>query len=169
MIKLLVSVLFVSALLFGAWKMGDYALWERRTGTASLAWPSVEGSVVRTGFVTSGQGVRRSTSVDILYRYQVDGSEYEHNRIRFGAHGSGNGAGRWGKLGRLAKGAPLTVFYDPQDPQQATLEVGPTGRSLGLLAAAGVLASFGGFLVWVGYAASARTANHVRTDATSSV
>ena len=154
MIKLLISALFALGLFLGAWKMAEHALWERRTGKASLAWPSVEGSVIQSGFRTAGSGTKRTTSAEIQYSYSVGGESYQNDRIRFGAHGAGSGPGRWGDFGRMSPGEPLTVFYDPQSPQQATLETGPTGRSLGLLAAAGVVALFGGFLLRVGWVAA---------------
>ncbi len=154
MVKVLASALVAFGLFLGAWKMAEHALWERRMGAASLTWPSVEGSVLESGFVTAGSGTKRTTSAEIQYRYSVDGESYQNSRIRFGAHGSGTGPGRWGALGRMAKGEPLTVFYDPQSPQQATLETGQTSRSLGLLAAAGVLVLFGGLLLWIGWAAA---------------
>lgn len=150
MVKQIVSVLVACVLFLGAWKMSEHGLWERRTGAASLSWPSVEGSVVSSGFQTHGRATNSTTSVDIQYRYSVGAGDYEHDRVRFGAHGSGLGAGQWGHLGNLAPGESLEVFYDPQDPQQATLEVGPTGRSLGLIAAAGVIALFGAMLLWMG-------------------
>ncbi len=150
MLKRILCTAFACALLVGAWKLGQHALWERQMGSASLSWPSTEGAVVESGLRTTGMGTRTTTSAAILYEYRVDGQDYRHDRIQFGAHGTGGGAGPLGHYGQKAPGEPVTVFFDPAQPTLATLETGPTQRSLGLLAAAGALAAFAAILLRVG-------------------
>ena len=151
MLKRIVSSAFALALFLGAWKLGRQAIWERQMGAASLSWPTVEGTVIHSGFRTTGSATRASTSVEILYEYQVDGHPYKHDRIQFGAHGGGGGAGQLSHYGQMSAGDSISIYFDPADPAMATLETGQAGRSLGLLAAAGVIAAFGAMLVLFGW------------------
>ena len=74
---------------------------------------------------------RRSRKHEVDYSYVVDGSRYRSDRIRF----SGMKFGipwTWARMNpdvyRFSKGANVTVYYDPSNPNEAVLK---RGLSLG--------------------------------------
>lgn len=122
----------------------------RTLGKASLSWPSVAGVVKSNeiqSFKTKGG---KQFMAKIGYSYDVDGTTYAGDRLRFG-HYAGALAAAEADAAKYAVGAPVEVRYDPAKPQTSVLEAGTTGISvLGL-----VLAITGGvFLVVVGIIAA---------------
>jgi|CXWL01.1.fsa_nt_gi hypothetical protein len=64
-------------------------------------------------------------SVDVVYRYEVAGTEYHGNRYSFF---SGSTSGRTGKeevVAGLPPGSSATCWADPHDPQSSVLDRGP--------------------------------------------
>jgi hypothetical protein len=109
---------------------------ERVLARATLAWPSVMGTIKqsRPSYVTMGGGRGGDTArheLFVQYAYRVGDREYTANRTSFGDEPFGTyeeiaaDAAR-----RLPPGARVQVFYDPTDPRRAVLERGqPRGDS----------------------------------------
>lgn len=107
---------------------------------ASLAWPSVEGSVLSSEAemqVTnrpSTSGTTRTTSVAyyvaVQYQYEVAGNPYVASRIALGEGGRASefyeerAEAEAAAAERFPTGSSLTVYYDPDDPTSAVLEPG---------------------------------------------
>src|SRR5262245_14984137 len=108
--------------LFLAWR-------ERVLARATLAWPSVMGTIKqsRPSYLTTGghRSQSRTHELFVQYAYRVGDREYTADRTSFGDEPSGTydevaaDAAR-----RLPSGARVQVFYDPTDPQRAVLERG---------------------------------------------
>ena len=125
--------LYILGGLFGAF--GIYFLF---SANESLAWSSVEGSVVKTQVLTEVlRGTVSSTYtrppeyyVSVQYTYDVEGSPYFSSRYSLG--GGDRASDLYGEhsdaeteaTDRFPVGAPLTVHYDPKEPTSAVLAPG---------------------------------------------
>jgi hypothetical protein len=88
---------------------------ESLTARQSRSWPMTKGTLV----VTSGQ-YRKNVS----YRYTVDGTSYQSDRIIFGKflpNNSRNPGREWRARSRMPTGSEVTVHYKPTDPAVSTL------------------------------------------------
>lgn len=84
-------------------------------------WPSTQGMVMSSTvetFLFDDSGDEDHPAVK--YSYQVGGQVFQSDRIAPGSRLRGWGAGRVVK--RYPQGAPVVVFYNPQDPAHAVLE-----------------------------------------------
>jgi hypothetical protein len=105
---------------------------------ASASWPNVPGVITHSA-VDRPTGSRHSRAV-IIYRYKVNGREYEHHRIHAGLWRMSDTLFRTSQslVDEYPVGTNLPVYYNPAVPDRGVLRVGITGRdwaeSLGLLA-----------------------------------
>lgn len=97
-------------------------------------WPAVTGTVLSSQ-VRSHHGNHGSTySIDVLYAYRVNGSEYRANRYDFMGGSSSGYAGKQAIIRHYPPGTQVICFVDPTDPTQAVLVRGFTPLMLlGLL------------------------------------
>lgn len=103
---------------------------------ASAHWPAVKGTVLSNEVTVVGAGVRPGEvaptySISLRYRYAVNGTTYESNRVGWGT----KSADRKPDIPEAfvrdhPAGRSIHVFYDPADPGMAMID--PTGR-LGLV------------------------------------
>jgi hypothetical protein len=114
---------------------------------SAKSWTAVPATVVSSR-VRSHSGDDGTTySVDVLYRYTVNGREYRSNRY---ASMGGSSSGYDGKreiVDRLPPGTPVTAYVNPADPTDAVLERGFTWPMLfllipGVIVAVGVVGMF---------------------------
>ncbi len=104
-------------------------------------WPSVPGVVtggeLRTlisvqAFVLSQGGLHPRAEPRIEYEYQTDGQIYRSDKVRLGTWSlSVRDAAQ--VIKDYAPGAPVTVYYDPADPQHAVLDRTGGGEWGGIL------------------------------------
>jgi len=115
-------------------------LWARSTrkkAQASQAWPIAAGAVV-----SSEVKVERNTnSMDgemqetvsyrpaVSYRYAVGGVEHTGSRITFGPASYTKGSAET-MAGKYPAGASLSIFYNPQKPEEGVLETKASGSTL---------------------------------------
>ena len=110
-------------------------------GWRSQHWPSVRGRVVASGVTRDVRRYRDRWKVQVLYSYSVGGASFSNDRIRFDGRADwfygtslSNNQQTWVNaiaflyeknaqafLARHRKGRVVQVFYDPADPQTATL------------------------------------------------
>ncbi len=92
-----------------------YGVIQVKEAKRSLEWPSTLGKVI--------EARRGSDPVKplVLYRYAVDGRQYEARRIAFRQVAGDETAPM---LRRYRVGKEVTVYFDPEDPETAVLEVG---------------------------------------------
>jgi hypothetical protein len=89
-------------------------------------WMTVTG-MVTTSKVINPMGNERKQYAHIEYEYSVLGTSYVSNKINF-AQLSGFNDTALGtaeeKVKKFPAGRSVTVYYDPQEPQRAVLEIG---------------------------------------------
>jgi len=100
-----------------------------RRNRQTLRWPVTEGLIRSANLKMSPW--RRFYYADIVYDYQVAHVAYTNSRITFGNFWSvnRNHDHALSVLQRYAQGTKVTVFYDPNDPQNAVLETGVTDQT----------------------------------------
>jgi hypothetical protein len=124
----------------------------------SKEWPTVEGVISASEMLSfktteterrnKGQLSSRKREVivfsaEIAYTYTVDGKEYTSDNIEMGAETSKFSGDIKAKVEEYPKGKQVTVYYNPEDHNDAMLEVG-FGPALYIPLA------FGGFFLFMG-------------------
>lgn len=112
-----------------------FTLRNRKKSQESMSWPTVGGIIVQSQITSSSStdsdGYTTNTySPNVVYEYSVIGQAYQGKRISFDTLSSGSQKNAERIVGRYQVGAPVTVSYDPQKPQEAVLErrvSSPTG------------------------------------------
>lgn len=119
----------IAALEVRAWRV-------RRRANAVRAWAKTTGRVVLADVQERTVRMRRRTSVAsysdqtfyaprIVYEYEVDGHHYQHDRLQMGdTITSADYADAEKSAARYALGSFVTVYYDPANPADATLDTG---------------------------------------------
>lgn len=79
--------------------------------------------VVTESRVTRSTGRNNSEGVRVVYRYTVEGAEYEHDRISYLLNSGGKRSSR-AFVDAHPAGRSVTVYYNPLGPQDAVLRVG---------------------------------------------
>lgn len=116
----------------------------RQRAEASKAWPMVLGQVISSMVTSSSDSDGGTTySPDIRYAYDVGGQAYQSSRLAFGGTVStGNPRDAQKHTARYPAGSVVQVYYNPNKPQDATLE-----RRAG---SANFLFAFGGLFLVIG-------------------
>ncbi|MCM8538379.1 MAG: DUF3592 domain-containing protein [Lentisphaeraceae bacterium] len=112
-----------------------------KNGKESPSWPTVNGTVTRSKVKFSSNGYFPS----IMYRYTIDGKEYETFGIDYGRIVEGSQAHAFAKniVKRFPLGSQVDVYYDPLDPGESVLIPGGTSASWFIVA-------FGGVFIFIG-------------------
>jgi len=153
-------VLFVG---LGVAAIGGYQLYlvwrNRRRAAASQGWPATGGLIVQSEVQkevsTDSEGDTTTSFIHRLeYEYRVGGQVYRSRQMAFGAAAAYPTAAKAGAAaGRFPPGAGVTVYYNPQRPDQAVLQRAATGQTA--LLTVGVIFLLSGlcmacvFTVWV--------------------
>ncbi len=82
-------------------------------------WPSTTGTVLSATVQVGTSGTVRTEQPLVFYAYQVDGQLFQGHRLRF-LHSPWQAAA---VVDHCRAGSPVTVFYDPADPSNSTLEL----------------------------------------------
>jgi len=90
---------------------------------AARNWASTTGKVITSRVEVSG-GDYTSVSPFIVYQYNVYGRDYSNSQIKAGdVHMSSYGSrDSYNIVDKYPVGADVTVFYNPENPQQSALE-----------------------------------------------
>jgi hypothetical protein len=104
-----------------------------RSLDAAARYASTEG-VVTAGRLSTHSGDDGPTyGLDIRYTYAARGREYAGDRYDFAGWSSSDYAYWRGVADAHPKGAPVTVYYDPDDPAESVLHMGMPGLMLFLI------------------------------------
>lgn len=94
----------------------------------ALTYPTANGTITHSG-VTSNFD---SNQLAIVYTYEVDGRQYRGTR--YSAFDVSTNSGAWRDVAaKLPVGAPVRVYYDPNDPSDAIIHPGLTGFHLSMV------------------------------------
>ncbi len=118
-----------------------------RDGQATKSWPTTTGHVISADVQEKVETRRdmndrprteRTYTPAVRYEYTVGAQTYLGHRVK--ADDYGGGADRaYGIVNRYPAGTTLTVFYDPDDPDQAVLETGADTSGVYLFGGVGAL------------------------------
>ena len=85
----------------------------------SQSWLSATGKIIKSRVEVLG-GEYTSVSPKIIYEYRVGANEYTGNQIQvFGIDGNESA---YDLVDRYPEGLEVTVYYNPDDPAESTLE-----------------------------------------------
>lgn len=107
-----------------------YNIWRQ---TQAKNWPTVAGEVTRSEVESSTDSDGTTYRAEVSFRYEVNGQEHESDTWRFGAWGSSDSSEARDVVKRFPVGRTVDVYYNPDDPASAVLEVGVQGMDLFLL------------------------------------
>jgi hypothetical protein len=105
-------------------------IWQ--AATRSKTWLITDGHIVDVTLRNVGNR-RFSWEPIIIYKYRVNGVEYQGHRLWFKYFNKYSLAGANEIMERFAVKTPVKVFYDPEQPQESTLEQAHRGLIWGLL------------------------------------
>ena len=90
---------------------------------AARNWASTTGKIVTSRVEVSG-GDHTTVSPHIVFQYNVYGKEYSNSQIKAGdIHIATYGSrGAYDIVDKYPVGAEVTVYYDPENPEQSALE-----------------------------------------------
>ncbi|OUT62386.1 MAG: hypothetical protein CBB71_02230 [Rhodopirellula sp. TMED11] len=113
--------------------VGVVVLWSGvnnyQRGNASESWPTVQGTVldatIRDVRSSNSNGPSRTSyAVHLDYEYEVDGTVYEGDQVRFGAMMHNERSGALAEQKKYATDSPVSVHYNPEDASEAVLVAG---------------------------------------------
>lgn len=159
-VTMIIGILFIVGGFF-ALKYGQKSI---NTAKASTDWPSVQGVVAHSEVVRSRDSDGDTTyKAEVIYDYVVNGESLESNKRRIGAtSSSSNSSGAYKVTRKYPKASDVTVYYNPEAPEEAVLEPGVFIESkilwyvglvlmiIGVLMAGGIIFKIllvGGFLI----------------------
>ena len=135
--------------------LGVLILWGtlrvRAKNRQSSRWPTAVGTITESELSSriSIDDGRRTTmyGASIRYTYTVAGKTYETDQVQLGGSSESNRPQSYqGIVDRYAVGKQVTVFYDPQDAGNATLEPGATGGVFNMAMVGGGFVLVGGVI-----------------------
>jgi len=140
----------------------NYGFGQMAKAKESVNWPSAAGKILsseqekRTS--TEGNGSSKETKTYyvavINYEYQVDGKAYTSNRIGFAGQ---SGVQSSALVNKYPKGKSVSVFYCPNNPEEAVLEKGGKKADYFFPVFGGFIILFGLFLAYKGNKANSET------------
>jgi hypothetical protein len=85
----------------------------------SKHWSRTTGKITESD--VSFSSLRKTYSLAVRYTYVVNGTRYASERFDFYRHGYTSNGAAMAKLSHYSIGSSVTVYYDPQNHQQAVL------------------------------------------------
>lgn len=110
----------------------------RKKSSASMSWPSTKGTItsstVRRNSATDEDGHTNYTFSPIVeYDYSANGQAYKGKTIHYGITASPSMATAQKEADRFTPGMPVTVFFNPEKPNEAVLEKKEVKAKVGLI------------------------------------
>lgn len=131
------------------------AWWTNDLSGRSAEWPTTEGTVLDARVVREGSKGESKFRAVVRYSYAVSGQQYESERVSLAS--SKTKQSRDEKtVSEYPSGSAVTVHYDPEQPGDALLVIGPSHETVPLAAVGGVLLLMSGFLFTRGLQTGAR-------------
>lgn len=114
---------------------GIYLMWTGVSGMVFTAkaesWPSVQGTVhAKNVWKRSGRGDSGDYIPTMRYYYELNGTAYSAERIRYDSMSAGTKDEALEMIAEYSVGMPTTVRYDPHNPSNAVLQVGSLSHGL---------------------------------------
>jgi Protein of unknown function (DUF3592) len=129
------------------------------------SWSAVDCEIVSSSVGSHSSDDSTTYSVDVSYRYEVDGIEYTGERYEFLGGSSSGLDSKQAKVDALPTGSTTTCYVDPGDPREAVLQRGFSWGYLFALLPLIFIAVGGGGMAWA--LLGARSAGARRGDLAS--
>jgi len=115
---------------------------------ASEQWPQIQGEVIESELETSQGENGTMYSAHVVYRYALDGGDFESDRIWFGGdYSTSNRSEMFEVVKKYPAGKAVTVYYSPDKPSESVLMPGAYTSSYILFAIGMVFLGIGGALL----------------------
>jgi len=111
----------------------------------SRSWSSIEGRIVSSQIIRG----RKKFEPAIEYEYVIDGKIYYNSRIQLSKTAE-TSAQIKAKVQKYAKGKRVMVYYDPKNPQSATIERNLRGWIPYMWLASGVILTVVAIILYLG-------------------
>ena len=122
----------------------------KRAAQASRAWSSTQGTVDSSQVIASGSQRSKWYKAQVTYTFKVNGQSYTSDKVFFGDARSSSMPKEQRVADRYKAGAPVEVFYNPQQPQEAVLERRTGGTTVVYLILGSVLLLLAVFVAVMG-------------------
>ncbi len=130
---------------------------EHRACRESRNWPCVEGRITESTVQVTRRHHSTSYSPQVAYTYSVMGQAYFSTAVTIGATRTFSSYAKvQARLAKYPLGQTVSVYYDPQQPAQATLEPGATGGAWGTVLMGIITGGMGVFVLILGLAVAGR-------------
>ena len=117
---------------------------------ATEQWPQTSGEVLESELVESRGDDGFLYRAHVVYRYALDGAEFESDRIWSGLDYSTSDRSEMQEIVRTHPvGKTVTVYYSPDDPAESVLMPGANLSSYVLFSVGLVFLAVGGFLLLI--------------------
>lgn len=129
-----------------------------RRARASSEWPAARGQIESSAVDVEKERERDSDGnvhydtkyvPRIVYRYQVEGTDYYGEQLSYGSTSSGNASWAYRIRDQYPPGTEVSVYYDPGNPQEAVLQPGAKWTTY-IVLGIGVLFALTGGLILTG-------------------
>jgi hypothetical protein len=115
---------------------------------ASEDWPQTQGEVIESELEESRGDNGTMYSAHVVYRFALDGGDFESNRIWFGGdYSTSNRSEMFEVVKKYPVGQTVTVYYSPDTPSESVLMPGAYASSYVLFAIVMVFLGVGGSLL----------------------
>lgn len=143
---------FLGVFLFVGAAVLVFGVVQLRKALASKDWPTVSGTIISAEMISRTRQRESGGSITVygaavVYRYSVNGEEYESDRISYGSFSSSDRSHARSVLETYPPGRSVAVHYDPDEPGTAVLEIGIGTGNFILLGVGSAFVLFGGGLL----------------------
>lgn len=121
------------------------AFYLRKRAAAAALWPSTRGVVVESSLANDPSNGRFSFS--IRYQYSIAQQSYINSQVSFALIANSYQA-KQDVVSRYPVGQEVTVYYNPDSPQDAVLENQQTGGWILFVVVGAIFVLFGLFTHW---------------------
>lgn len=128
--KKAVAALVSALMIIGAALLFWHGSIELLAAQSSQHWPETQGTIIYAEFEYHGTGSNRQRSPIVRYRYEVNDTIYESDRIAFGPKPNNKGGGavfttarddEIRSFARLREGTRAAVYFNPDSPTDSVL------------------------------------------------
>ena len=95
----------------------------------SAQWPSVEGTILHSSLDVHHGDDSTTYSAEVMYTYEVEGTVYSSNRLKFGYARTGNPSDAQKIVNSYPIDSQVIVYFDPAQPEESVLVPGRTASA----------------------------------------
>ncbi len=141
------TVLFGAFFLFGLGFLVPFFVWPSLRVMEARSWRATPCEILSSHVASHSGDDSVTYSVEVLYRYEVDGREHRSDRYTFLGGSSGGYESKAEIVAGLPEGSEVTCWVNPEDPYDAVVERGFTAEYLfGLIPALFAAIGLGGLI-----------------------